>query len=33
VRLAQAQAYEAVHQIQFDGMQFRTDIGFRAVKA
>ncbi len=33
VRLAQARAYEAVHQIQFDGMQFRTDIGFRAVKA
>ena len=32
VRLAQARAYEAVHQIQFDGMQFRTDIGFRAVK-
>ncbi len=33
VRLAQARAYETVHQIQFDGMQFRSDIGFRAVKA
>jgi len=32
VRLAQARAYDAVQQIQFDGMQFRRDIGFRAVK-
>lgn len=33
VRLAQARAYEAVHHIHFEGMQFRSDIGFRAVKA
>jgi len=32
VRLAQARAYDAVQQIQFDGMQFRRDIGFRALK-
>jgi len=32
VRLAQARAYEALHKIEFDGMQFRNDIGFRAVK-
>lgn len=32
VRVAQARAYEAVHQIHFDGMQFRSDIGFRALK-
>ena len=33
VRLAQARAYETVAQIHFEGMQFRSDIGFRAVKA
>ena len=33
VRLAQGRAYEAVAHIHFDGMQFRSDIGFRAVKA
>jgi phosphoribosylamine--glycine ligase len=33
VRLAQARAYEAVHKIEFDGMQFRHDIGFRATKS
>jgi phosphoribosylamine--glycine ligase len=33
VRVAQTRAYEAVHQIHFDGMQFRSDIGFRALKA
>lgn len=33
VKVAQARAYDAVHQIQFDGMQFRSDIGFRALKA
>jgi len=31
VRLAQKRAYEAVPQIQFDGMQFRKDIGHRAI--
>jgi phosphoribosylamine--glycine ligase len=33
VRVAQTRAYEAVNQIQFDGVQFRNDIGFRALKA
>ena len=33
VRLAQGRAYEAVAHIHFEGMQFRSDIGFRAVKA
>lgn len=33
VRAARQVAYEAVAQIQFDGMQFRKDIGHRAVKA
>ena len=33
VRLAQTRAYETVHQIHFEGMQFRSDIGFRALKA
>ncbi|AGX86835.1 phosphoribosylamine--glycine ligase [Candidatus Symbiobacter mobilis] len=32
VRLAQQRAYEAVATIQFEGMQYRTDIGHRAVK-
>jgi phosphoribosylamine--glycine ligase len=32
LRVAQARAYEAVHQIHFDGMQFRSDIGFRALR-
>jgi phosphoribosylamine--glycine ligase len=32
-RVAQTRAYEAVNQIQFDGVQFRNDIGFRALKA
>jgi len=31
VREAQNRAYEAISQISFDGMQFRRDIGFRAV--
>ena len=31
VRLAQRAAYAAVAEIRFDGMQFRTDIGHRAV--
>jgi phosphoribosylamine--glycine ligase len=33
VRVAQTRAYEAVNQIQFEGLQFRSDIGFRALKA
>jgi phosphoribosylamine--glycine ligase len=33
VRAARQVAYEAVAQVQFDGMQFRKDIGHRAVKA
>lgn len=32
VKQAQAQAYAALEHIQFDGMQFRRDIGYRAVK-
>ncbi len=32
VRLAQKNAYDAVDQIRFDGMQFRRDIGWRALK-
>jgi phosphoribosylamine--glycine ligase len=31
VKIAQARAYQAVDQIRFDGMQFRRDIGHRAV--
>ncbi len=33
VRVAQTRAYEVVNQIHFEGMQFRSDIGFRALKA
>jgi phosphoribosylamine--glycine ligase len=33
VRLAQRAAYAAVQEIRFDGMQFRTDIGHRAIAA
>jgi len=32
VKLAQKRAYEIVDAIRFDGMQFRRDIGFRALK-
>jgi phosphoribosylamine--glycine ligase len=32
VRGAQLKAYEAIGQIHFDGMQFRQDIGYRALK-
>ncbi|WP_019140033.1 phosphoribosylamine--glycine ligase [Noviherbaspirillum massiliense] len=32
VKMAQKQAYEAVDKIQFDGAQFRRDIGWRALK-
>jgi phosphoribosylamine---glycine ligase len=32
IRVAQKHAYEALDKIQFDGMQFRRDIGWRALK-
>ena len=32
VRGAQQKAYDAINQIQFDGMQYRKDIGYRAIK-
>ncbi len=32
VKVAQKHAYDAVDQIRFDGMQFRRDIGWRALK-
>ncbi|WP_424195417.1 phosphoribosylamine--glycine ligase [Ampullimonas aquatilis] len=32
VKVAQKKAYETVKHIRFDGMQFRTDIGWRAIK-
>jgi phosphoribosylamine--glycine ligase len=32
VRLAQQKAYQLTKGIHFDGMQYRTDIGFRAIK-
>jgi phosphoribosylamine--glycine ligase len=32
VRAAQQRAYDAARVIHFDGMQYRTDIGFRAIK-
>ncbi|MDQ3214797.1 MAG: phosphoribosylamine--glycine ligase [Pseudomonadota bacterium] len=32
VRAAQKRAYDAVDEVAFDGMQFRRDIGFRALK-
>jgi phosphoribosylamine--glycine ligase len=31
IKLAQRRAYEAVSGVRFDGMQYRSDIGFRAV--
>ncbi len=31
VKIAQKRAYEAVAQIRFDGMQYRKDIGYRAI--
>jgi phosphoribosylamine--glycine ligase len=33
VKLAQKRAYEASTSIHFDGMQFRRDIGHRAIEA
>jgi phosphoribosylamine--glycine ligase len=32
VRLAQQKAYQTASSIQFDGMQMRKDIGYRAIK-
>ena len=32
VRMARTRAYEAVDRIRFDGMQYRRDIGYRALK-
>ena len=32
VKAAQQKAYSAIEQIHFDGMQYRKDIGFRAIK-
>ncbi len=32
VRVAQKHAYEAIEKVKFDGMQFRRDIGWRALK-
>ena len=32
VRQAQQKAYQVIKGIHFDGMQYRTDIGFRAIK-
>ncbi len=32
VKFAQQQAYKIVDEIEFNGAQFRTDIGFRAIK-
>jgi phosphoribosylamine--glycine ligase len=31
-KLAQNRAYELVDQVRFDGMQFRRDIGYRAIR-
>jgi phosphoribosylamine--glycine ligase len=31
VKMAQKRAYDALESIRFDGMQFRRDIGFRAI--
>jgi len=32
VKQAQARAYEQLHKVRFDGAQYRSDIGFRAIK-
>jgi phosphoribosylamine--glycine ligase len=32
VKMARARAYEAADRIRFDGMQYRKDIGHRALK-
>ena len=31
VKMAQKRAYEVVDQVRFDGMQYRSDIGYRAL--
>jgi phosphoribosylamine--glycine ligase len=31
VKMAQKRAYDTLETIRFDGMQFRRDIGFRAI--
>ncbi len=33
IKMAKARAYQIVETIRFDGMQYRTDIGFRAIEA
>ena len=33
IKMAQRRAYEAADGIRFDGMQYRRDIGYRAVAA
>jgi phosphoribosylamine--glycine ligase len=33
VKMAQQRAYHALERIRFDGMQFRRDIGYRAIPA
>jgi phosphoribosylamine--glycine ligase len=33
IRMARGRAYDAVEAIRFDGMQYRKDIGARALKA
>ncbi len=33
VKAAQQRAYEVAHGIQFDGAQYRRDIGYRAIKS
>jgi phosphoribosylamine--glycine ligase len=32
VKFAQQQVYRIIEDIKFDGAQFRTDIGYRAIK-
>jgi phosphoribosylamine--glycine ligase len=33
IKMAQRRAYQAAEQIRFDGMQYRHDIGHRAITA
>ena len=33
VKAAQQRAYEVAHRIDFDGAQYRKDIGYRAIKS
>jgi phosphoribosylamine--glycine ligase len=32
LRIARSRAYEAIERIRYDGMQYRRDIGHRALK-